>query len=553
MVPLFISRSLNPVFTLVIVLVLNIQLFSQVPTDLDLKSQFDEMLTKQYGGQQPGATVLVARYGDVIYRNAFGMADLELNVPMKPDMIFEVGSLTKQFTAISILILVENGQLNLDDDIRKFIPDYPTRGFTITIHDLLTHTSGISSYTNLEGWETKLDYEPKEFIDFFKDQPLDFAPGEKYEYNNSSYYILGYIIEKVSGYSYPEFLEINIIKSVGLSNTYYSTKKRTIKNRAHGFQKYGNEYINTGYATFTPPYAAGSLMTNVDDLFKWHVALHSGRLIEKGTLDRAFREYKLNDEDDIYYGYGWALKHINDSPTYEHPGGIWGYSVNQIYLPEEDVFVAVFSNCDCNPPVDISTRMAAIAINKPYEWQAIELEDKELMKFTGVYQFEDGTVRSISFEEGQLYSQRSGQPRYKMYPYEDSKFFFEDSFTTLEFVGITGRFSKGVVTRNRNTWEYSQRNDNLLKEEVYVDESVLKKYVGIYKLDESLYVTVTLENGKLMTQATGQQKFQVFPESEIEFFFKVVYAQIEFILMKDDVTGLILTNAGSKLQATKIE
>ena len=247
------------------------------------------------------------------------------------------------------------------------------------------------------------------------------------------------------------------------------------------------------------------------------------------------------------------MKHINDSPTYEHPGGIWGYSVNEIYLPEEDVFVSIFSNCDCNPPVDISTRMAAIAINKPYEWQAIELEDKELMKFTGVYQFENGSVRFISFEDGQLYSQRSSQPRYKMYPYENNKFFFEDSFTTLEFVGISGRFSKGVVTRNRNTWEYSQRNDNLLKEEIYLDESVLGKYVGIYKLDENLYVTVTLESGKLMTQATGQGKFQVFPESEKEFFFKVVYAQIEFVMVKNKVTSLILTNSGSKIEAIKIE
>jgi len=468
-------------------------------------------------------------------------------------MIFEVGSITKQFTAVAILMLSEKGQLQLDDDITKFIPDFPTRGFEITIHHLLTHTSGIPSYTNLEDWETKAGYEPKEFIDFFKDQPLDFAPGEKYEYNNSSYYILGYIIEKVSGYPYNEFIERNIIEPIGLKNTYFSNKKRTIKNRARGYQKYGNEYINTGYVTFTPPYAAGALMTNIDDLFKWHTALHSGRLIQKATLAKAFREYKLNEGDDIYYGYGWSLKHINDSPTYEHPGGIWGFSVNQIYLPEEDVYVAVFANCDCKPPVDISTRMAALAINKPYEWQAISLSDPELMKFTGGYQFEDGSVRMIFFEDGQLYSQRSGQPRYKIYPYEPNKFFFEDSFTTLEFVGISGRFSKGVVTRNRNSWEYSQRNDNLLKEEIFLDKKVLEKYTGIYKLDSNIYVTVTLENGKLYTQATGQEKTQIFPESETSFFFKVVYAQVDFIIENNKVSKLVLTNAGNRIEARKVE
>jgi len=232
---------------------------SAFESDSELIRQVDKMLSEQYRGDRPGATVLISKYGDIIYRKAFGMANLELGVKMKPNMIFEVGSITKQFTAAAILQLAEIGQLNLDDEITEFFPDYPMRGFSITIHHLLTHTSGIANYTDLKGWESKIDYTPRQFIDFFKNQPMDFAPGESYRYNNSAYYLLGFIIEVVTGYSYPDYLQRFIFDPLRMRNTYYGSRTKTIKNRAFGYQLYGNEYINTGYITFTPPYAAGGI------------------------------------------------------------------------------------------------------------------------------------------------------------------------------------------------------------------------------------------------------------------------------------------------------
>ena len=164
-----------------------------------LEKQFDKMLNEQYLPTEPGATALVAINGEIVYRKAFGMANLELDVQMEPDMVLEIGSITKQFTAVSILILMEQGKLNLDDDITKFIEDYPTHGHNISIHHLLTHTSGIKSYTSMESWAPvwRKDFEPIELIDFFKKEPMDFAPGEEWRYNNSAYFILGYIIENL--------------------------------------------------------------------------------------------------------------------------------------------------------------------------------------------------------------------------------------------------------------------------------------------------------------------------------------------------------------------
>ena len=299
-----------------------------------LDKTLDAMIRKEYPADKPGATVLVAKEGEVLYYKAFGMANMELDVPMKPEMIFEIGSITKQFTAVCILMLMEEGKLSLDDDITKFIEDYPTHGHTITIHHLLTHTSGVKSYTEVaEIWErVRLDHSPEELIDIFKNQPMDFSPGEKYMYNNSAYFILGYIIEKVSEISYPEFIEKNIFEPLGMNNSYYGSKISIIKNRAYGYQKQDDSFANAEYFSHTNSFAAGSIMSTVDDMFIWNIAINEYKIVSKESLDKAYTNYTLNNGDPINYGYGWSLSEINGSPTLEHGGGIFGYLTNGIYL-----------------------------------------------------------------------------------------------------------------------------------------------------------------------------------------------------------------------------
>ena len=174
------------------------------------EKKFDEVLNEQNFKDSPGFAALVAKNNKIIYRKAFGYANLELDVPMTPENIFRIGSITKQFTACAILKLEEEGKLSLQDDITKFIDDYPTHGYTITIEHLLTHTSGIKSYTSMRSWDNEMrkkDFTPEEMIDFFKNEPMDFAPGEEFRYNNSAYFMLGYIIEKASGKTYEEYLK----------------------------------------------------------------------------------------------------------------------------------------------------------------------------------------------------------------------------------------------------------------------------------------------------------------------------------------------------------
>lgn len=531
-------------------------LFSLNAAAQDLTTQVDALLGEQYKGDGPGAVALISKGGKAIYRKAFGMADLENNVALSPEHVFEIGSITKQFTAVSLLMLAEQGKLSLEDPITKYVENYPTHGYTITIHHLLTHTSGIKSYTGMERW-TKLwrnDMTPLEMIDLFKGEPMDFAPGEKYLYNNSAYFMLGYIIEKASGISYPDFVEKNIFVPLCMKNSYYGSKSRIIKNRAQGYQK-ADGYKNAEYLSLTQPYAAGSIMSTVDDLLIWNTAVQANKLVKKETLQKAFTNYKLNNGKLINYGYGWGINEINGSATLEHSGGIFGYTTNAIYLPKEDVFVAVFSNCDCNAPGDVSTRMAALAIGKPYANQVakITLEADYAKSITGVYEFEDGATRIITAEGGQLYSQRSGGEKFKLIAQDKSNFSFEDSFSTLHFTTTKAGVTEAVFKNRIDVTKGIKTNKPIPSHtEISVDEEVLRHYVGIYEIQPGFALTITLENGHLMSQATGQQKFEIFPESPTKFFLKVVDAQLEFFPNAEGkIDSLMLYQGGRQIPGKK--
>jgi len=328
----------------------------------NLESTVDSLLQEKYATNTPGATFLISKNGNIIYEKAFGLANLELNVPMNTESVFEIGSMTKQFTAVSILMLMEDDKLNLDDEITKFIPDYPTNGNKITIHHLLTHTSGIKSYTSLKKLNaiSKQDLTPLELIDFFKNEPIDFVPGDKFKYNNSGYVILGYIIEKVSGQSYANFVEEQIFKKLNMTASQYASNSKVIKNRASGYQD-DEGYVNTREISFTLTYSSGSLMSNLSDMFKWQEAIKSNLLISKKTTKKAFTNYTLNNGDHINYGYGWKIKTISNIQSFEHGGAIWGFKSMGVYLPDLDIYVVGLTNCLCNSPTKVTREIAKLA------------------------------------------------------------------------------------------------------------------------------------------------------------------------------------------------
>ncbi len=329
----------------------------------DLESNIDSLLQEKYPSDAPGATFLISKNENIIYKKAFGLANLELNVPMQSENVFEIGSITKQFTAISILMLMERGKLDLNDEITKFIPDYPTLGKKITIHHLLTHTSGIKNYTSMKEIRgiAKNDLTPLALIDFFKNEPMDFEPGEQFKYNNSGYIILGYIIELLSEQNYASFVKENIFKKLNMTSSSYATHTKIIKNKVSGYHK-RDDYIKNMHISYTLPYAAGSLISSVDDMFKWQQAIKNNLLISKETTKKAFTNYTLNNGEYMNYGYGWHIKTINNSDTrsFEHGGSIFGFKSMGVYLPDSDIYVIGLSNCDCNSPTKITRKIAEL-------------------------------------------------------------------------------------------------------------------------------------------------------------------------------------------------
>lgn len=543
---------------LVMISFLTFDVSAQALNTKQLTVEYDKMLSERFKPGEPGCAALVAKNGQIIYKKAFGLADLELNVAMQPDMVFRIGSITKQFTAVAILQLMEQGKLSLQDDITKFIPDYPTQAYTITIEHLLTHTSGIKSFTNVPELEkyNKTDMKPGEVIDLFKNQPMEFAPGTKYNYNNSGFFLLGYIIEKVSGKTYAEYIQDSFFTPSGMTGSCYGSDTKIIKNRASGYQPGKDGVENAEYLSMLLPYAAGSIQSTVEDLFKWNQAVHSYKLVKKETLDKAFTEYKLTNGKGTGYGYGWALSQIQGSPTIEHGGGINGYLTSGIYLPQEDVFVALFLNSTVKAPDFLSQKMAALAIGKPLKTTTIELDDETLEQYTGIYEDDEGTQRMITREGNQLFSQRTGSTRLKIMPSAKDKFFFEDSFTTVAFI----RDVSGTVVESkmdaRGTIITSKKTDKPLpvKTEITVSEDILSKYVGEYELQPGFIITLTKEGNKLFTQATGQPRFEVFAESETKFFLKVVDAQVEFVPDADGkVNKMILNQGGQTMEAKRIK
>ncbi len=516
-----------------------------------LEAQFDTLLDEPYGGTNPGVTALVYKDGDIIYRKAFGMANLELDVAMKPENVFEIGSITKQFTAVAILMLEEQGKLAIDDQLTKFIPDYPVHGKTITIHHLLNHTSGIKSYTGMAGFIefAREDHSPEEIVDYFKNEPMDFDPGDDYVYNNSGYILLGHIIEKVSGKSYADFIQDHIFTPLKMTHSYYGSKTKLIPNRAEGYSPNADGWQKALPMSMTWPYAAGAIMSNVDDMLLWHQAVHNNTLISKASKAKAFANSNLNNGKPINYGYGWAVNEINGSPTIEHGGGIFGYTTAGLYAPEENVYVIVLTNRDGSHPGEIALNMTALALDKPFisSEAAISLTNEQLQKWVGNYIFDDEVLRSVTFEEGQLYSQREGSDKLEIFPVSEHTFIFEDGTKRYVFseensvkkVQFSDRISvsEGVETDKKPATE---------KEEIKIDTKILSDYVGEFVIAPSFSIVVTNKDQKLYIQATGQQRFQVYPEAQDTFFLKVVAAKLVFERDENGTVNAVMLHQGGQ-------
>lgn len=326
--------------------------------------KIDSLIQTEFNDKNgPGGVFMIAKNGKPVYQKAFGKANLELDVDLTTENIFQIGSMTKQFTAIAVLILEEQGKLSVKDPVSKYIADYPS-GDQITIHHLLTHTSGIKDFTKMKSLSeiSQKEMTPKMMVDFFKNEAVDFAPGEKFEYNNSGYVLLGYLIELVSGESYETFIKKHIFEKAGMSQSCYTSDRKVILKKAYGYHKKESGYVNKTIISYSIPFSSGALMSTSGDLLKWNNALAQNVLVRAETLQKAFSQYKLNSGETFSYGYGWHIKDINGTASREHGGSIFGFKSMGVFIPSEDIYVIGLSNCDCHSPTQVTKSIAALAL-----------------------------------------------------------------------------------------------------------------------------------------------------------------------------------------------
>ncbi|HEY5465202.1 MAG TPA: serine hydrolase [Hanamia sp.] len=433
--------------------------FGQSKQDKKIAKSLDELIPKRLTEIAPGCVVLVAKDDKIIYKKAFGSANTELNIPMQPDMLFRIGSMTKQYTAIAVLQLVEQGKIGLQDSIQKYIKDFPSKGYTITIENLLTHTSGIKDYLSEISNPSKQKeiYTPKEGVDYIKDEPLNFKPGSNYRYSNSNFYLLGYIIEMVTGETFEKYLQENVLDKAGLKNTFYIGSEKNIPNMPQGYSKFDGKIEEATLQPIDILYSAGGLISNVDDIYKWHKALYNLQLVKKETLEKATTPFKFPDGTFSQYGYGWFIKSLDGNKTIEHSGSTDGFQSDEIYLPNENIFVVALYNCyEADMDWQLLTNdIARVALGKPLD-NEVKVKEDVLKSYVGTYEVNVNSVNHkliVTFDDGRLSIEASNPedrlPKVQMYAKSENEFYIKEAALRFEFIKDINNSFKIVTYNNR--------------------------------------------------------------------------------------------------------
>jgi CubicO group peptidase (beta-lactamase class C family) len=339
----------------------------------DRAAKTDAAVEAQRKAQKiPGVSVAVCRNGKIVTASGYGLANVELDVPVTPETIFQTGSVGKQFTSMAVMMLVEEGRIGLDDHLTKYIPESPATWKDVTIRELLTHTSGIADYGGEEETMGKgvinfrKDYTEEELLQAFAKMPMDFRPGEKWSYSNTGYVLLGIVIHRVAGKFYGDFLQERIFQPLGMKSTRIISEADIVPHRSSGYRLVKGELKNQEWVSPTLNTTAdGALYTNVLDLAKWDAALYTTRLVKQSSLDAIWTPLKLNDGKIYPYGFGWDLAPKNGHRAVSHDGAWQGFTMSISRYVEDRLTVIVMTNLDedNSRPEKIVEDVAAIYLN----------------------------------------------------------------------------------------------------------------------------------------------------------------------------------------------
>ena len=408
-----------------------------------LEAYVDSLVRQDFDSSRlAGMAIAVFKGDQQLLLKSYGSADLDLDVPLKSDASFEIGSVTKQFTAAAVLQLAEEGKLSLDDDFTKYVK-FNTRGKKVTVRQLMNHTSGIKGYTEMEMFGD-LSYQHLKrdtLLRIVEKEPFDFEPGANLIYNNTGFFLLGLVIEKVSGKNYEEYVKENLFAKAGMTNSYYGDELKVVKGRAHGYSMSEKGLVRANYLDHTWPYAAGSLCSTVEDLVKWNRALHHGKIMSDASYQEFLAPAVLNSGDTTRYAKGITVWSDNGTPVISHGGGIYGFLSENAYYPKDDVSVVVL----VNTTGPVSPERLALQVGKkmfgikPY---AGATAPSDLAPYVGTFsgpgRGHEAAVNIIA-KEGALWYKMGERPEAKLSYVSGNRFRAED--VTFTFSGDAGGFN----------------------------------------------------------------------------------------------------------------
>jgi CubicO group peptidase (beta-lactamase class C family) len=387
-------------------------------------------------------TVLVAKDGKPVFNRGYGMADLEWSVPNSPTTRFNIASMTKQFTAAAILLLEDRGKLKTDDLVKKYLPVAPASWDKITIYNLLTHTSGISvdAANYVPGTPDKLD---------FNDMPLNFQPGERWAYSNLGYIVLGYLLERISGQTYLEFVERNIFKPLGMNDSGMFSFGTVIPRRASGYWPRSNGIENADHFDPRLNFSTGSLYSTTEDLLRWENGLFAGKLLSPASLHKMIAPFKSD------YGCGLYIKRMKSHLVIEHDGNNIGFNSHMAFYPEERITVIVLANLNGTVTGEIASALAAVARGEappiPSIHKEISLSKQIMARYLGTYQFANYSVK-ITPEANHLRVESANGGTFAIFAESETRFFVKAWPLRFEFsTDDHGQWT--ILTRYQNNKE----------------------------------------------------------------------------------------------------
>ena len=528
----------------------------------DLRAKADAIVAAAFPADGPGGAVIITRGGETIYRAGRGLADVEARRPVRPDSVFRLGSLTKQFTAAVIVQLVQEGRISLDDPVTRFLPDYPQPGAAATVRQLLNHTSGIQSYTGIPGWmveeNTNRPYTTAEMIALFRDRPPPTPPGQAWAYNNSGYVLLGAIIERVTGTPWHQAIAERITGPLRLRSVGYGVERESGAAMARGYGGEGGQVRPARRIHMSVPHAAGALVGTADDLARWSHAFHHGRVVGPALYAAMIAPTVLPDGRTRNYGFGLGFETLRGRATIEHSGGIFGFATYATYIPSDDLFVAVLANSDdpASPPALVASRLAALALGDPYpEFARAEVDPRALAPLFGVYRVGDVSRRFFA-RDGKLYTMRDGGADLEVFAAGEDRFFYGPN--SLTWFRIERRADGAhVMEMHQNGNEEAERavrTGDVPPEPtpVAVARAVLSSYVGHYQTPGPAAEVAMGADGVLTVRLSGQPAIPLRPASATEFVVQGVGARIVFHPENGAVNRFVIHQGGRELEGRRV-